>query len=108
MLENYELINEVIKTAEESQGSALEENEKYIQSITGSLNRLTSAWQGLWVGEKNRELITFFLDLATSILKVADEIGALKTLIIGGGGLFAAFKAIKGEGRLKKFSLIFI
>ena len=50
----------------------------------------------------------FFLDFATSILKVADEIGVLKTALIGGGGIYAAIKTIKGEGRLKKFSLIFM
>ena len=105
LLENYELIDDVIKTAEESQGSALEENEKYIQSITGALNRLSSAWEGLWVGENNREVITMFIDLGTSILKVIDNIGILKTAIMGISAGIGIKKSIDGGGRAKMFAL---
>ena len=108
LIENYELIAEVMKTAEESEGSALRENQRYIESIEGSINRLSSAWDALWVNENNREVITFFIDLGTSVLKVVEEFGVLKTLLVGGGGIFAGFQAIQSKGRLKKSSLIFM
>ena len=41
------------------------------------------------------------LDLATAFLKLADNIGLIPTLLIGGGGIAAAIKSIKGDGRPK-------
>lgn len=94
LIENYELIDDVIKSAEEAQGSALKENQRYVESIEGSLNRLSSAWDKLWVNENNREAITFFIDLGRGILEVVDNIGILNTAIIGIG----AFAGIKNVG----------
>lgn len=37
LLENYEIIDEVIQAAENAEGSALRENEAYLDSINGSL-----------------------------------------------------------------------
>ncbi len=79
-----------------------------MESISGHVARLQNQWQNLWAETANRDVINFFLDFATTVLKVADDIGVLNVLLFGGGGLFAAFKSIKGEGRLKKLSLIFM
>lgn len=100
LIENYEIIDDVIKSAEEAQGSALKENQRYVESIEGSLNRLSSAWDKLWVNENNREVITFFIDLAKSILGVIDNIGLLNTAIIG----ISLFKGIKNVGEGKNVS----
>ena len=97
LIENYELIDDVMKSAEEAQGSALKENQRYVESIEGSLNRLSSAWDKLWVNENNREVITFFIDLGRGVLEVVDDIGVLNTAFIGiGAGL-----GIKNIGREK-------
>lgn len=94
LIENYELIDDVMKSAEEAQGSALKENQRYVESIEGSLNRLSSAWDKLWVNENNREVITFFIDLGRGILEVVDNVGILNTAIMGIG----AFAGIKNVG----------
>ena len=60
----------------------------------------------MWVNDKNREVINFLLDFATGILKVVDNIGVLQTAIIGLGAGFGIKKTLKGEGRVKKFTLI--
>ena len=99
------MIDDVVKTAEESQGSALRENERYMQSIEGSVKRLSSAWDKLWINDKNREVITLFVDWGRAILEVTDKIGVLKTLIFTGGGIFTAIRAFKNEGRVKMFTL---
>ena len=95
LIENYELIDDVMKSAEEAQGSALKENQRYVESIEGSLNRLSSAWDKLWVNENNREVITFFIDLGRGILEVVDNVGVLNTAIMGIG----AFAGIKNVGK---------
>ena len=67
--------------------SALKENEKVLQSITGHLARLKNAWQELWANAANRDIINMFIDLGTTILNVINEVGGLQsafTLLYGG------------------------
>lgn len=99
LLENYETINEVIKSAENAEGSALEENQRYIQSIQGHLDQLTNKWQELWSNTTNRETINWFIDLGKTILDVVDNIGLLKTALIGIGAGIGIRQSLKGGGR---------
>lgn len=108
VLQSPDILEEAYAYALDSEGSALKENEAYLESIQGHLDRLKNSWDNLWINENNREVITFFLDLAKSVLDAANEFGALNTLLVGGGGIFAAIKSFKGDGRLKKSSLIFM
>ena len=101
ILQSPEILQEAYDAALNSEGSALKENEAYLESIAGHLNQLKNAWDSLWINENNREVITFFLDLAKSILETVNEFGVLNTVLFGGGGLFAAIKSFKGEGRPK-------
>lgn len=99
VLQSPEILEEAYAYALDSEGSAMRENEAYLESIEAHLAQLKNAWDSLWVNENNREVITFFLDLGTSILKVVDDFGVLNTLLVGGGGIFAAMKSFKGEGK---------
>ena len=108
ILSNPELLTSVYDSAQNAEGSAQRENEAYLESIQGHLDRLKNSWENLWVSENNREVINFFLELAQSVLDAANEFGALNTLLVGGGGIFAGFQAFKKDGRLKKSSLIFM
>lgn len=99
VLQSPEILEEAYSYALDSQGSALRENEAYLESIEGHFNQLKNAWDALWVNENNREVITFFLDLAKAVLENVKEFGVLKTVLLGGGGIFAVIKAFKGEGK---------
>ena len=68
-------------------GSAMEENQKYLDSISGHLAKLQNAWQELWANAANRDIINMFIDLGTTILNVINEVGGLQsafTLLYGG------------------------
>ena len=108
VLQSPEVLEEAYSYALDSEGSAMRENEAYLESIEAHLSQLKNAWDSLWINENNREVITFFLDLAKSILEAVNEFGVLNTLLVGGGGIFAGFQAFKKDGRLKKSSLIFM
>lgn len=108
VLQSPEVLEEAYAYALDSEGSAMRENEAYLESIEAHLSQLKNAWDALWINENNREVITFFLDLAKSVLEVVNNFGVLNTLLVGGGGIFAAIKAFKKDGRLKKSSLIFM
>jgi len=104
-LQNKDLLSSVYDSSLDSEGSALKENEAYLQSIEGHLNQLKNAWDSLWVNENNREVITFFLDFAKGVLEVVDNIGVLNTALIGLGTGIGVKSAINGGGRVKMFTL---
>lgn len=78
---------DVLKSAYESSqnadNSAMRENDKYLQSISGHLSQLTNQWQEMWANAANREIINFFIDLGKVLLQVIDLFGVLPSTIIG-------------------------
>lgn len=84
LIENYETIGKVIEAAENSENSALEENEKYLESIEGRTQKLTNQLQELasatikddWIKDAISGLTTL-LDLVT---KLVDKFGIIPTV----------------------------
>lgn len=102
ILQNPEMLKKAFEESQNAEGSALEENEKMIDSITGHLNKLTNAWQQMWANTANRDVINFFLDLATAVLKVVDAIGLIPTTALVGGGLISLIQLTQKESGLTK------
>ena len=88
LITNFQTVEDVIETASNSQGSAMEENAKWLDSIEGKTTTLKNSMQDLWYDTLNSDTIKFFLDLANAIVKVADSFGLLPTAV----GAFAAYK----------------
>lgn len=101
VLQSPEILEEAYAYALDSEGSAMRENEAYLESIEAHLAQLKNAWDALWVNENNREVITFFLDLAKGILEVVDDIGVLNTALLTIGAGFGIKKSLDGGGRAK-------
>ena len=106
LLQNGEMLRSVYEDVQSSEGSALKENEAYMESIQAHLQVLESKWQELWDNTLAKEQINWVIDRLGNILDIVNEIGLLNTGLIAGGGIFGAIKAFKGEGRVKKFTLI--
>lgn len=102
ILLNPQLLEDVYTSALDSAGSAQNELDDYLDSISGHLTKLQNQWQSIWVFDDNREFINFFIDLGTGILKVVDNLGILKTALIG----IAAYAGINNVGSPKMFGLI--
>ena len=73
ILNNFEVAIEATETAMNSQGSAMNENAKVMDSIEGKLNSLKSAWEELSNNLIDSELVKFIIDLGTSILELANS-----------------------------------
>jgi TP901 family phage tail tape measure protein len=102
ILLNGELLASVYEeTLTKSQGSVAKEMESQLASIESHLAKLKNAWDKLWVNDNNREVINFFLDLATGILEAIDKVGLLQTTLIGLGVGLGAKKIMTGGGRAK-------
>ena len=110
LLENYELIDEVIQTAENAEGSALQENERYLQSIEGHISLLTNQIQEFWYTFIDTDAVKTIVDFLTTLVSLAtdlvDTLGSIPTLI----GAITAGLSIKGSitgnggGRAKKYA----
>ena len=96
LLENYQLIDEVIQTAENAEGSALQENERYIQSIEGHISRLTNEVQKFWFTFIDTGVVKGAVDFLTTLVSLAtelvDTLGSVPTVI----GAITAGLSIKG------------
>lgn len=93
-----------LKTALESNGSSVRENEKYLDSIEGKLQAFQSAWEQLSYHVVNSDFIKDIIDFGTKIITTIDniiqKIGALPTAL---GILTTAFGAKKLLGIAKGF-----
>ena len=94
LIENFKIVDDVIKTSSESAGSAVAENEKVLQSIQGRINVFKAAFESLSQSIFKSDLIkwvitmgTKLINLADGVVKFTDSIGGLKTVLIALVGL---------------------
>ena len=90
ILQNPDLLKSVYSDSQNSAGSALQENEKYLESINGHIDKLKNKWQEVWSGSATRENINAIIDMGTALLSVVDTLGVLPTTGIL-GALFGTF-----------------
>ena len=87
----------------DSSGSAMKENEAYINSLQGHLSKLNSAWQSLARDTINSDFVKSLLDTATGFLKLTDALGGLQAYIPILTSFFAMTKSkdiIKAYGEI--------
>lgn len=103
ILQNPELLENVYTSAQNSEGSAQNELETYLDSIDAKMQELQNRWQELWVSEDNTELVKFFIELATSIVEVTESLGGAKNVLLALTGGFLSLSKNFGKSRLFLF-----
>ena len=83
LISNFDTVESAIEVSANSSGSALKENERYLDSIQGKIDQFNNAVQTLWSNTLDSDVVKFLIDLATKIVKIVDEIGPLKIAIVG-------------------------
>lgn len=85
ILQNVELAESILETANNAEGSALKENEVYLSSIEGKLSKLSATWQALSQDTLNTDLVKGVLDFLNGALKIldyiVDNLGSIPMLI---------------------------
>lgn len=93
--QQFQDAEKAVEQSVNSLGSSAEENEKYLDSISGKVSQFDSATEHLSSTIINSDLIKFFVDLGTTGVEAIDSlinsIGTLGT-IGAGAGAFAFFK----------------
>lgn len=104
LLKNFGMAEDALKTALDAEGSALKENEVFLESIQGHLNKLSAAWETFSYDFLDSEFVKGVVDFLTKVVNLLDDltnaIGPLPTLI---AACFAAFGAAKGAKLLGAF-----
>lgn len=109
LLTNGSLLEQVKETSEHSEGSALEENQKYLESTEAKIAQLQTQLQELATVTINSDMFKGVIDTATAFLNIVtqilDKLPLLSTAI---GGL-AGFKLSKaGLGKQLNIKLVSI
>lgn len=97
LLENFDIAEAALKTSSDSAGSALSENEKYLDSIQGKLDIMKASFQALSADFMESSSIKAVITGLTGVLNALDAI--VKTL----GGIPTAVGAIGIVALIKNF-----
>ena len=111
ILQNEDLLTSVYdSSANDSEGSAQQELDKYLDSIEGKIQLFNNEVQEFWYGLIDSETVKGFISAGTSIIdiigKMTSEFGLLGTAVTAFATAFSVHAALKGGGRVKKFTLI--
>lgn len=99
LLENFDIARDALKTALDAEGSALKENEIFLESIQGHLNKLSAAWETFSYDFLDSEFVKGVVDFLTKVVNLLDDL----TNSIGGlGTAIAAITAVISVGSIFK------
>lgn len=97
LLEGFDVAEKSLATSMDSAGSALEENEKYLDSINGKVAQLEATFQDLSQNVIDSELVKGFVDLGNGALKLVNFLAEIKALL---PAIVAGFMSWKNVGKL--------
>lgn len=77
LIQNFDTVEKVIDTSANSAGSALKENERYLDSIQGKIDQFNNATQSMWSNFLDDDVVKFVVELGTKLIKLIDNIGMI-------------------------------
>lgn len=99
LLENFSIAEQALETSAGAAGSAMAENEKYLDSVQGKIDVMKASFEALSANFMSGDLLKFFVELATGalnlvngILEIVDALGGLKTVLVAVSGIVLAMK----------------
>lgn len=89
LMENFDIARQALDVSMNSEGSAMQEHEKYMDSIEARVNQLKAAWEGLSNSFLDsgfvKGVVSGLTEIAEAITTVIDHIGTLGTIGAGVG-----------------------
>lgn len=90
VLQKPEMLEKVYNETQNSQGSALRENETQLDSIQGKVDQLTASFQEMWNTSISSDFIKGLVDAGTQITNLVTKAGLLRTAFMGALGVAGA------------------
>ena len=81
LLTNFEDAEKALQTAAQASGSALAENEKYLDSIAGKLSVFQSKFETFSTNLINSSVVKFVVDLGSVLLTILDTLNRIHLLL---------------------------
>ena len=100
LIQNFDTVESAIEASANSAGSALKENERYLDSIQGKIDQFNNALQAMWSNALDSDVVKWFVNLGTELIKIVDKIGLLNSALLALGaykGIGALFKMFKSS-----------
>ena len=101
LIQNFDTVEKVIETSANSAGSALKENEKYLDSIQGKIDQFSNSLQAMWSNFLDADLVKDIVGIGTGLIQIIDKIGLLQSALLALGtykGLGVIFKSLSSAG----------
>lgn len=102
LLANWQNVEEAVKSAYEAEGSAAKENAKYVDSLQGRLDKLTTAWQSFANTFMESDFLKGAIGALTKFVEILE--GVVDTLGTGGtlatvGGIWGIFSKLSSTSK---------
>jgi TP901 family phage tail tape measure protein len=92
LLGNMDDLSGAYESALNAEGSAMQENEAYLDSVQGKIDQFNNSLQTMWMNALNSDMLKFFIDLGRVIVEATDNVGLLNAAMAG-IFTFSAFKS---------------
>ncbi len=106
LMANWKGVENAIQQATDSLGSADKEQENYVNSISGKLAQLSSAWQDLARNSWDSDWSKGLVDMATGLLGIIRYGGGLLPVIAALTTAFVSLKVAQARSRLEAIKMI--
>mgnify|MGYP002712124305 CR=1 FL=1 len=104
LMNNWQGVQEAMEQATDSEGSALHEQEGYLDSIEGHLKALQSAWQELANTSLNADMVKVVVDLGTGLVKAMNAMGGILNTSMLITGVIVTWKGFNMTARLSQLA----
>ena len=101
IIKNFQTVEDVIQTSANASGSALAENEKYLDSIQGKIDLFTNALQTFWMNFIDSSVIKGIVDVGTKLVQLLDTVHGKILAVVAVWATVRKFK--DGVGFKKQF-----
>lgn len=89
LMDNWDMAEKMMAEYANAAGSAMQENERYLEGWQAKTDKLSAAWTKFVANTISSDFIKFFLDATSAILGFGGSLGNVTLLV---SGLFLAFK----------------
>ena len=104
VMTNLNSATEAYKLALDSQGSALKENARYLDSIQGKVSQFTSELEKFWTEGISSDSVKRLVEFGTQVLKLINDLGGMPTVLTAITGAFITLNGHKIPEMIAKIS----
>ena len=101
LINNFSIAEDVLKSSADAAGSALAENEKYLDSINGKVSQFKAAFEELSAAFISSGFVKGIVDFGTGVVEtlttIIEQLGTIPALATTIAGVLTLYKSAKGQ-----------